>query len=151
MTVCLIVENSDTIRAIVAEIVESLGVEAVEAKTSTDAAEACAVGNIDVIVLDWDLPKLGAMDFLRTHRATELSALPPVILSVTENDPQQIAIARTAGVSEIIFKPFDAGQIADAFDSLGLAYGAPMQGTPEPKDKPAPRRRTSAAKKAVQK
>lgn len=125
MAMCLVIDGSKSMCAIEAMMVESLGLTAVQATSAADAIRALTADRPDVVILDWDLPKLGAVEFLKVYAAAEAaegtSARPPVILATTENDPHEIALARTAGVTEVVLKPFDVDQLADALRTVGVA------------------------------
>ncbi|MBB5519157.1 response regulator [Amphiplicatus metriothermophilus] len=120
MKTCLIVEDSALIREIAARIVRELGFEPREASSADDAVALCAQSKPDVVLLDWDLPGLGALDFLRGVGGLEAEARPTIVLCATEHDPQQFALAHAAGVAGHLMKPFDARLIAEKFVELGL-------------------------------
>jgi two-component system chemotaxis response regulator CheY len=120
MKTCLIVEDSALIREIGARIVKDLGVDATEAETAAAAIELCKAKKPDVILLDWDLPSLGALDVLRGVAELPSEARPQIILVAAENDPQQFTLAKAAGAAHYLLKPFDRAQIAEKFSGLGL-------------------------------
>ena len=62
---CLVVDDSDVIREIAIRIVTDLGVDAEGALNAADAVEHCKETRTDAVILDWDLPSMGALDFLR--------------------------------------------------------------------------------------
>lgn len=124
MKSCLIVEDSDLIREVAARIVKDLGLEPLEASHPAAAVEACRQSLPDVIMLDWDLPKLGALDVLRGVGALECEARPAIVLLATENDPQQFMLAKAAGAAHHVLKPFDRHSIAEALVEAGVIDAA---------------------------
>ncbi|GAB4530550.1 MAG: response regulator [Amphiplicatus sp.] len=120
MKTCLIIEDSALIREIAARIVRDLGLEPREAPSAGDAVALCAQSKPDLVLLDWDLPALGALDFLRGIGGLEAEARPTIILCATEHDPQQFALARAAGVAGHLMKPFNARAVAEKLAELGL-------------------------------
>ncbi len=80
MSICLIVEDSEIIREIAARIVQNLGLEAVDADGAGPALERCRAESVAVVLLDWDLPAMGALDFLRGAAALDEAARPEIIL-----------------------------------------------------------------------
>lgn len=120
MKTCLIVEDSPVIREIAARIVTDLGLTPWEAENAAGAVEQCQRQKPDVVLLDWDLPSMGALDFLHGIGALEAQARPDIVLCATENDPQQFTLAKAAGAAHHVLKPFDKGAIAAKFAELKL-------------------------------
>jgi len=116
----LVIDDSDVIREITVRIVADLGLNALEAENAADAIDACRKDKPDAALLDWDLPSMGALDFLRG--AAELSGedRPVIILCATENDPQQFTLAKAAGAAHYILKPYDRQTIEAKLAELGL-------------------------------
>ena len=120
MAQCLIVDDSAIIREIAARIVADIGLEALQAQTAGAAIDLCAANEIDVVLLDWDLPSMGALDFLRGAAELEEGKKPEIILCATENDPQQFTLAKAAGAKRHILKPFDRAAVETKLAELGL-------------------------------
>ncbi|MEO0398820.1 MAG: response regulator [Pseudomonadota bacterium] len=127
MARCLIIEDSAAIRAIAARLVTELGLEAVEASSAEEAMAFYKEITPDVVMLDWDLPSVGAVDFLKAVAPLREDGKPAIILCATENDPQQFALARAAGANEVLLKPFDKFSVAQLFIELGLSAPAPAK------------------------
>lgn len=60
--------------------------------------------NLDVIFLDWEMPKLNGPDTFQEFKKLNLKI--PVIMLTSKNDPQNIAEMLDVGVAEYIMKPF---------------------------------------------
>lgn len=124
MKTCLIVEDSEIIREIAMRILADLSVEAKEAETAAQALEFCRNSKADVVLLDWDLPSLGALDFLRGAAELTQDQRPAIILCATENDPQQFTLAKAAGAAHYLLKPFDRQSIEAKLAEIGVIEGA---------------------------
>ncbi|MEM6538932.1 MAG: response regulator, partial [Pseudomonadota bacterium] len=111
MAVCLVVDSSEAVRTISNRLLSALGVKTIECTTAEEGFDALTDKKPDVVLLDWDLPSVSAVKFLTDYAALDAKARVPIVLLITENDPQQMAIAKTAGVTEFMFKPFDADQL----------------------------------------
>lgn len=122
---CLIVDDSEVIREIAERIIVDLGLDAAQAQNAREAIEYCQQKTPDAVFLDWDLPSMGALDFLRG--AAELEKRPEIILCATENDPQQFSLAKAAGAAHHILKPFDRASIQTKLHETGI-----LQGSAEP-------------------
>ena len=134
MKTCLIVEDSEIIREITARIVADLGLEPVEAANAAAALETAREKSPHVVFLDWDLPSMGALDFLRG--AATLGARPPIVLCATENDPQQFALAKAAGAAFHVLKPYDRQVVANVLAEVESAAFVTEE-EPSPSDAPS--------------
>lgn len=124
MKTCLIIEDSEIIREIAARILADLSVEAREASGAAEALESCRTAKADVVLLDWDLPSLGALDFLRGAAELPQEMRPVIVLCATENDPQQFTLAKAAGAAHHLLKPFDRQSIEAKLAEIGIVEGA---------------------------
>jgi len=124
MKTCLIVEDSSVIREIALRILTDLSVEATETETAAEALDHCRQMKPDVVLLDWDLPSLGALDFLRGVAELPSDQRPAIVLCATENDPQQFTLAKAAGAGHYLLKPFDRQSIEAKLAEIGVVDGA---------------------------
>ena len=120
MKTCLIVEDSEVVRSIAREIVENLELSAVEADDASTGVEQLREAQPDVVLLDWNLPDMGGIDFLRQLKSYDASDKPVVVLCATEYDPQQFALARAAGAAHYILKPYDQGSVREKLSEIGV-------------------------------
>jgi len=118
---CLIVEQSPTIRKMGAAMLGELGYDAIEAADAEAALKALESETPAFAILDWELPGGGAMNVFQAIAALPEAERPPVILCATENDLHEFAVAKAAGASTLLLKPFDVGSIAAAVDEVGAA------------------------------
>lgn len=118
--ICLIIDDSEVIREIAARIVADLGYQPAQADSAAEGVDFCTDNETIVALLDWDLPSMGALDFLRGVSELPEAKRPIIILCATENDPQQFTLAKAAGAAHHILKPFDRASIEAAFAEAGL-------------------------------
>lgn len=121
---CLVVDDSNVIREIAVRIIDDLGLEALQAENAAGAIELCKTRKPGAVLLDWDLPNMGALDFLRGAAELDADGKPEIILCATENDPQQFALAKAAGANHHILKPYDKSVVASKLSEIGLVDGA---------------------------
>ena len=117
---CLIIDDSEVIREIAARIVADLGYTPVQADSAAEGVDFCNDNETIVVMLDWDLPSMGALDFLRGASELPEAKKPIIILCATENDPQQFTLAKAAGAAHHVLKPFDRASIETVFAEAGL-------------------------------
>ena len=120
MKSCLVVDDSKVVRMVARKILEGLNFQIVEAENGKLAMEECAKAMPDAILLDWNMPVMSGIDFLRQLRKMDGGQTPIVVFCTTENDIQHIQEAITAGANEYIMKPFDGAIVAGKLQSLGL-------------------------------
>lgn len=124
MKTCLVLEDSELIREIASRILKELAVAPSEAESAAKALDQCRASKIDAVMLDWDLPAMGALDFLRGAAELSPEQKPVIILCATENDPQQFTLAKAAGAAHYLLKPFDKDSVAAKLAEIGLIEGA---------------------------
>ena len=107
MTKCLIVDDSRVIRKLASRMLANLNMEIAEAENGAEAYDACAADMPDIVLVDWNMPVLDGLDFLKKLRASDLSPQPKVLFCTSESDFSKIAEAIAAGADEYIMKPFD--------------------------------------------
>ena len=116
---CLIVDDSRIIRKVARRIVEGLGFEVDEAADGAEALAYCASVIPDVILLDWNMPVMDGLTFLRRLRATPGGDKPKVLFCTIETAPDRIAEALLAGADEYVMKPFDSEILHSKFCEVG--------------------------------
>ena len=117
---CLVVDESRVIRKVSRRILEELGFEVAEASEGVEAMAWCTAVMPDLILLDWQMPVMDGMQFLKRLRAEPGGDQPKVVFCTVENDLERIREALDAGADEYIMKPFDGSIVAGKLDLLGL-------------------------------
>lgn len=117
---CLIVDDSRIIRKVARRIVEGLKFDVDEAADGSEALTFCAGVMPDVILLDWSMPVMDGLTFLRRLRALPGGDRPKVLFCTIEADPARISEALAAGADEYVMKPFDGDVLAAKFEEAGV-------------------------------
>lgn len=120
MTSCLIVDDSKVVRMVARRILQDLNFTCIEAEDGQVALDACLEKMPDVILLDWNMPVMSGIDFLKELRITDGGNEPIVVFCTTENDMAHIREAISAGANEYIMKPFDRAIIEAKFSQVGI-------------------------------
>jgi two-component system chemotaxis response regulator CheY len=117
----LVVDDSRAMRSILARLMTGLGFEVAQAG---DGAEALAVLETgvrpDVILVDWNMPVMDGLTFVKTVRAREDLRNISLMMVTTESEQAQIVRALAAGAHEYVIKPFTDEVIAEKLALLGL-------------------------------
>ncbi len=101
-------------------ILEELDFEIAEAVDGQNALDQCQNAMPDVVLLDWNMPVMNGIDFLRALRLSAGGEQPVVVFCTTETDMDHIREAISAGANEYIMKPFDSDIIQTKFAQAGL-------------------------------
>jgi len=121
MKSCLVVDDSKVIRKVARHILETLQFAVDEAEDGREALSRCEARMPDVVLLDWNMPVMGGMEFLRTLRARAYPSQPKVVFCTTENDTAHIRAAIDAGADEYVMKPFDRDTLESKLQIVGVA------------------------------
>jgi DNA-binding response OmpR family regulator len=104
----LVVDDSPTIRKVVKSILEARDYEAVLAEDGQDALELLVHERVDLVLLDFVMPRMNGYQFCRELRANpELKNLPVVLMSA-KGDKIRGQFVQQTGATDAITKPFDA-------------------------------------------
>ena len=120
MKSCLVVDDSKVVRMVARKILEELNFEVSEAADGQLALQACLASMPEVILLDWNMPVMNGIEFLRALRASKGGDAPKVVFCTTENDMAHIKEAIGAGANEYIMKPFDSDIIQSKLSQIGI-------------------------------
>ena len=93
MKTCLVVDDSSVIRKVARRILEGMNFEIIEAEDGAEALGKCQEKLPDVVLLDWNMPNMDGIQFLRTLRKMPGGDRPKVVFCTTENDVGHIARA----------------------------------------------------------
>jgi two-component system chemotaxis response regulator CheY len=120
MPSCLVVDDSKVVRTLERRIMEELGFSVQEAQDGQQALECCALHKPDLILLDWHMPVMNGLFFLKALRILPGGDVPKVIFCTTEIETANILTALEAGANEYIMKPFDADIVKSKLEQLGM-------------------------------
>ena len=117
---CLVVDDSRVIRTVARRIMEALRYSVDEAEDGMGALRAVREKMPDLIFLDWNLPSMKGVEFVKSVRGQQEGGHPVILCATTENDTGEIASAVAAGANDYIMKPFDAAQVAAKLADIGV-------------------------------
>ena len=117
---CLVVDDSRVVRKAARRMLEGFGFTVREAGDGAEALDACRAELPQAVLLDWNMPVMDGITFLRAARAEFGPDRPVVVLCTTEAAMDRIVEALQAGAQEYVMKPFNAAILQDKFVQAGL-------------------------------
>lgn len=112
----LVVDDSKTMRNIVKGVLGTIGVTAIEeAGDGQDALSRVDAFKPDVILLDWNMPVMDGITFVRTYRAKNKTT--PIIMVTTEAEKSRVMEAIQAGVNNYAVKPFSPESLSKVIET----------------------------------
>ena len=117
MKSCLIVDDSSVVRKVARRILEDMDYIVEEAEDGQEAFDKCRQEMPDAILLDWSMPILNGLEFLKLLRGYVGGEKPRVVYCTVENDIGAIAMALKAGASDYMMKPFDRTILEAKFET----------------------------------
>ena len=117
---CLIVDDSNSIRKVTTRILERLDFKVAEADGEPSALAACEAEMPDCVIVDWQVPDMDSLRFLKMLRGMRGGNLPKIVYCLSEYDPMQVAKAIRHGADGHMLKPFDTDSLKSSFAAVGI-------------------------------
>ncbi|MDR2758623.1 MAG: response regulator [Spirochaetaceae bacterium] len=107
MKTILVVDDSRIMRNIVKNTFSIMKIpcQYVEASNGREALQLMRDQKIDLVLLDWNMPQLSGIEFLKTIRAKEEYKNLPVIMVTSEAARYNVIEALKSGATDYIIKP----------------------------------------------
>lgn len=116
----IIVDSSDVVRKVGRRILSELDFLVVEAQDAAEARERCRAELPDVAIVDAGVD--GALDLMADLRGMAGDNHPMrIFYCLVENDLKKMMIAKRAGATDYLLKPFDRRTLTQAFGRLDTA------------------------------
>jgi len=109
----LVVDDSAIMRKVITQILEMLGHDSVPASNGLDAFERLKEHeDVRLILLDWNMPEMNGIEFLRAIKDRPGLSEIPVIMLTTESERRKMIEAIEAGAKHYLTKPFQPETLA---------------------------------------
>jgi two-component system chemotaxis response regulator CheY len=118
----LVVDDSAIIRKILTAYLQRFGFTVTVAEDGRQALDRLStMATSDLVLVDWNMPEMDGIAFIRAVRAQAHYAALPLIMVTTNADISHVAEALDAGANEYIMKPFTADIMREKLELLGFA------------------------------
>lgn len=117
----LVVDDSNTMRAVLRRMLSMRGFDVVEAKHGLDALSVLAqTGAADLALVDWNMPEMNGMELVTEIRKHPAYDPMQIMMVTTETGIKEVQSALDAGATDYLMKPFNAIQVDEKLTLLGL-------------------------------
>ncbi len=133
-TKILLVDDAALMRRIEIKSLNALGItDITEAEDGAEAVEILKKGiRFDLIISDWDMPNLTGYELLKWVRNEYSDHSIPFIMATARGEKKEINLAKEAGVTGFISKPFDDDELDK---KLASALGMEISEEERPKSR----------------
>lgn len=115
----LLVDDSSTMRRIQKNTLGQLGLTDIEEADDGEAAVAkLSAGGFDLVLMDWNMPKMTGIEALKKMKADPAMKVVPVIMVTSESEKSRIIEAIQAGAANYIVKPFQPETLQEKISAL---------------------------------
>ncbi len=121
----LIIDDSRGMRSILRRMLQPVGFQTEEAANGRDGLDRLQqVGDFDLVLVDWNLPVMNGLEFVRAVRSNRDYDDVPLMMVTTETELSQIQLALESGANEYMMKPFTQEMLLGKLELLNL----PLEG-----------------------
>ena len=115
----LAVDDFPTMRRIVKTLLRQLGYNNVaEAEDGQVALAKLKQEKFDLVLLDWNMPRMTGLELLKAIRADDNLQNTPVVMITAEGRKEDVLEAVKAGVNNFIVKPFTAETLEEKLNKV---------------------------------
>jgi chemosensory pili system protein ChpA (sensor histidine kinase/response regulator) len=114
----LVVDDSITMRRVTQRLLERRGVKVLTARDGLDAITVLQEHDVDVILLDIEMPRMDGYQFATHVRNDARLKDLPIIMITSRSGEKHRAKAIEIGVNDYLSKPYQESQLVKAIESL---------------------------------
>jgi two-component system chemotaxis response regulator CheY len=104
----LVIDDSRTARLVIGNMLRELGMEVISAANGVEGlAQLNQNPDLELILLDWNMPEMNGLEFLKAVRSQEAYRHIRILMATSEAHTNQVNEALSAGASEYLMKPFN--------------------------------------------
>jgi two-component system chemotaxis response regulator CheY len=116
----MIIDDSVSLRQVVAIALADAGYEVIEASDGQDAVEKLTGQKVHLMICDVNMPRMDGITFLKTIRQNSSYKFTPIIMLTTEAGEEKKKEGQAAGARAWVVKPFKPEQLLVAVSKLIL-------------------------------
>jgi len=109
----LAVDDSSSLRQMVAFSLKAAGYNVVEAVDGQDGLDKAKLQSVDLVLTDQNMPKMDGLTLIKTLRTLPGYAKTPILMLTTESSDEMKSKGRAAGANGWLVKPFDPQRLIE--------------------------------------
>lgn len=113
MKTILTVDDSPSIRQMLAYVLSSNGYQVIEAGDGEEALSLAKESRADLVLTDQNMPKMDGITLIKALRALPTYKHIPIMMLTTESSPALKQQGREAGATGWMVKPFDPEKLLE--------------------------------------
>ena len=107
----LTIDDSRTMRDMLMVTLADAGFEVIQGVDGQDGLSTLGDDRVDVVITDINMPKMDGYEVIRQLRRNPVHKTTPVLVLTTESDAEKRNLARQAGATGWMVKPFDPDKL----------------------------------------
>ncbi|MBC7206843.1 MAG: response regulator [Methyloversatilis sp.] len=109
----LAIDDSASIRQMVAFTLKSSGYEVIEAVDGQDGLDKAKAKSVNLVLTDQNMPRMDGLTLIRNLRSMAQYKSTPILMLTTESSDAMKAQGRAAGATGWLVKPFDPQKLVE--------------------------------------
>ncbi len=114
----LAVDDSASMRQMVAFTLKGAGYRVIEAADGQEAYEKAKATQVDLVLTDQNMPGMDGITLVKNLRALPSYDRTPILILTTESSDAMKAKGRAAGATGWLVKPFDPGKLLEVIGKV---------------------------------
>jgi two-component system chemotaxis response regulator CheY len=117
--IILAVDDSTSIRQMVAFTLKSAGYTVIEAVDGQDGLDKIkSQATVDLVLTDQNMPRMDGLTLIKTLRGQPQFSATPILMLTTESSDEMKTQGRAAGATGWIVKPFDPHKLLEVIKKV---------------------------------
>jgi two-component system, chemotaxis family, chemotaxis protein CheY len=109
----LAVDDSSSLRQMVAFSLKAAGYQVVEAVDGQDGLDKAKQQSVDLVLTDQNMPKMDGLSLIKALRGLPAYQKVPILMLTTESSDEMKSKGRAAGANGWLVKPFDPQRLIE--------------------------------------
>jgi two-component system, chemotaxis family, chemotaxis protein CheY len=122
----LTIDDSKTIRDMLMLTLADAGFEVLQAVDGQDGLDVLDREQVDVVITDINMPRMDGYEVIRQLRSDSAHKSTPILVLTTESEADKKNLARMAGATGWMVKPFDPERLIATINKVAPSGGSTM-------------------------
>ncbi|MDO9005388.1 MAG: response regulator [Aquabacterium sp.] len=118
LPLCLVVDDSVSVRRTMEQLMQDSGYEVVTARDGVDALGAVQLRAPDIVLVDLEMPRMNGLELTSALRNCSATKATPVVMITSRFTDKHRQLANDAGVNAFLTKPYSEDLLLNTIDGL---------------------------------